>query len=211
MNQGAGGGAEAPHGDGPGCEWSQAPGSSRRIVMAIGGLDPSGGAGLAADCRVIRQLGFHPAPVASALTAQGEAGVAWWEPVAAEALIAQVRSVLSTGPVAAVKIGMVGDRALVEPILRAIAGLEALPIVFDPVLEASSGQPLLRGAPAELLPLMRRATVVTPNLPELGLIAGLPVEDLPSMRAAARSLTAKGLRAVLAKGGHLQGPPVDLL
>jgi hydroxymethylpyrimidine/phosphomethylpyrimidine kinase len=89
-----------------------------------------------------------------------------------------------------------------------------VPIVFDPVIRATHGVPLFEGvAPLDemLRPLVERATVVTPNLEELALLGGQPVIDRASMRAAALRLHGRGARAVLAKGGHLAGDPVDLL
>lgn len=189
------------------------PPADRRVVVSVAGLDPSGGAGLAADARVIAREGFHPGLVCTALTAQGERGVSWWEPASPEAVIAQLRAVLATGPVAAVKVGMVGDVALVPPLVEALGAVAGLPVVYDPVLAASAGRPLLAGDLAALWPLLRRATVVTPNLDELAALSGLPVspKDPASARAAARALSKQGVAAVLAKGGHLEGDPMDVL
>jgi hydroxymethylpyrimidine/phosphomethylpyrimidine kinase len=110
----------------------------------------------------------------------------------------------------AVKIGMVASASIAAAI---VAGLEAWrgPVVFDPVLGASAGGRLFEGAPADLLPLLRRATLVTPNLAEAAWLAGLAVETLDHSRQAAQEISARGSPAVLVKGGHLSGPATDVL
>lgn len=198
-----GGGQESISGD--------EPRPNRRMVLSIAGLDPSGGAGLAADARVIRQLGFHPTLVCTALTAQGESGVTWWQPMRPEGVVKQLGAVLATGQVAAVKVGMVGEAALVGLLCEALRALAGVPIVYDPVLGASAGARLFVGDTTALGPLLCRATVVTPNLAELGELSGLSVTDRGSMQEAARVLARQGAQAVLAKGGHLEGAPVDIL
>jgi hydroxymethylpyrimidine/phosphomethylpyrimidine kinase len=110
----------------------------------------------------------------------------------------------------AVKVGMVAGASIATAI---VAGLEAWqgPVVFDPVLGASAGGRLFEGAPADLLPLLRRATLVTPNLAEAAWLSGLAVETLDHARQAAQEMAARGSPAVLVKGGHLSGPATDVL
>ena len=182
-----------------------------RPILSIAGLDPSGGAGLAADARVIRAHGYHPCVVATALTAQGETGLSWWAPVPVDGVLRQVASVLVGSPLAAIKIGMIGAAALVEPLAEALRPYGRGPVVLDPVLAASDGPPLFDGGLAELMPLVQLADVITPNLAEASLLTGQPVTTLPEMRAAARRLRDLGARAALVKGGHLGADPVDVL
>jgi hydroxymethylpyrimidine/phosphomethylpyrimidine kinase len=94
-----------------------------------------------------------------------------------------------------------------------VSGLEAWqgPVVFDPVLAASAGGALFEGAPADLLPLVRRATLVTPNLVEAAWLTGLAVETLDHARQAAQTLAGWGPAAVLVKGGHLPRAATDVL
>jgi hydroxymethylpyrimidine/phosphomethylpyrimidine kinase len=110
----------------------------------------------------------------------------------------------------AVKVGMVAGGGIAAAIA---AGLEAWsgPVVFDPVLRASGGGSLFEGTPADLLPLMRRATLLTPNLAEAAWLTSLAVETLAQARHAAQTLAADGPAAVLVKGGHLSGPATDVL
>lgn len=182
-------------------------------VLLVGGLDPSGGAGLAADLEALRAVGARGYPVAAALTAQGPRGAAAFEPVAPAWLRAQVEALLAGRGERprAVKTGMLGTAGNAAALARCLdaPALARAPLVVDPVLAASSGLPLLRGDPRRaFLPLLPRAALVTPNLPELALLAGAPVEDDESAVEAARLLPC---RAVLVKGGHRKGAPVDLL
>jgi len=188
----------------------------RPWVLLVAGLDPSGGAGLSADLWALSAVGARGYPVAAALTAQGTRGARAFEPVPPAFLRRQIEALLDgAGPAArprAVKSGMLGTGANAAALARLLARgpLARVPLVVDPVLAATSGLPLLRArsARAALGPLLRRATLVTPNLPELAMLTGLAVEGGEAAIAAARSL---GCRAVLVKGGHRAGAPVDLL
>jgi hydroxymethylpyrimidine/phosphomethylpyrimidine kinase len=185
-------------------------------VLVVAGLDPSGGAGLAADLEALAAVGARGWPVATAITAQGPRGVRGWSPVPVDLLLAQVDALLDGAPrrPGAVKTGMLGTAALAGALAARLAArdLARVPLVVDPVLLSSSGTLLLDlagGSAAEVLgPLLARARVVTPNLDELAALAGCEVGDDEAAVAAARRL---GARAVLVKGGHRQGAPVDLL
>jgi hydroxymethylpyrimidine/phosphomethylpyrimidine kinase len=184
-------------------------------VLVVAGLDPSGGAGLVADLEALRAAGARGWAVAAALTFQGPRGARGFEPVSEAVLLAQIDALLD-GPERprAVKTGMIGTAALARALadrLRAVP-LRRVPVVVDPVLAASSGAPLLvasGGSPADaLLPLLARAWLATPNLAELAALTGEDVSTDAAAIHAARHLPA---RAVLVKGGHREGAPVDLL
>jgi hydroxymethylpyrimidine kinase/phosphomethylpyrimidine kinase len=181
-------------------------------IVAIGGLDPSGGAGLVRDLVTAEALGASALMVATAFTTQSSRGVLGFETRAPDGLLAAIEDALGTaaGRPTAVKIGMVGEPALAAAIvagLRSFAG----PVVYDPVLAASSGGSLFRGDRAALGPLAARASLLTPNLAEAGLLTDRSVTTLEDARVAARQLRAGGATAVLVKGGHLEGAAVDLL
>jgi hydroxymethylpyrimidine/phosphomethylpyrimidine kinase len=181
------------------------------IVLAIGGLDPSGGAGILQDARTIEDLGGRAMVAATAWTAQSSRGVTAWEPVAPAVLRAQVDAVLGDFDVRAVKIGMVGAAANAEALADVLQGRN-LPIVLDPVLAASLGGAL--GGPdvvAALRALLPRVRVVTPNLDEAEALAGRPARTIEEMAVAARELLAGGAAAAMTKGGHLDGDPCDVL
>jgi hydroxymethylpyrimidine/phosphomethylpyrimidine kinase len=191
-----------------------APRAAPPAVLVAAGLDPSGGAGLAADVEALLAVGARALPVATALTVQGAARALRFEPVRPAFVVEQIEGALRGARPAALKTGMIGAAATAAALAEAFArpALRRLPLVVDPVLAASSGLPLLRGVrgrPAHALrSLFARATVVTPNWPELEALAGaaLPSED--DAIAAARTLPSS---AVLVKGGHRRGPPIDLL
>jgi len=182
-------------------------------VLVAAGLDPSGGAGLLADAQAIEAVGARAWTVATALTAQGPGGARAFEPVPTRFVTAQLDALLSGSerPCAA-KTGMVGSAENAAAVAEALGrpSLSRIPLVVDPVLAASSGLPLLSGGPPReaLWPLLARAHLLTPNWPELEVLAGGPLADEAAATAAARDLPC---RAVLVKGGHRRGTPVDLL
>jgi len=184
-------------------------------VLVIGGLDPTGGAGLLADLEALQAVGARGWAVASALTAQGPGGARGFEPASEAMLLAQVEALLD-GPERprAVKTGMLGTAGLARALAARLARapVARAPLVVDPVLAASSGAPLLdpggRSPGDALAPLLARAALATPNLPELAALTG---EDVSTDEAAIRAARRLPARAVLVKGGHRAGAPVDLL
>jgi hydroxymethylpyrimidine/phosphomethylpyrimidine kinase len=188
------------------------PGSPRVLVVA--GLDPSGGAGLVADLEALAAAGARGWAVAAALTAQGRRGARRFEPVAVPMLLAQIDALVDGDRPQAVKTGMLGSAAVVRALAERLAAapLGRVPLVVDPVLAASSGASLLDTGGASpgdaYAPLLARARLVTPNLPELALLTG---DDVSTDDAAVRAARRLPARAVLVKGGHREGAPLDLL
>ena len=185
-------------------------------VHVLAGLDPSGGAGIAADVEALLAVGARALPCATALTVQGVGGAYGAEAVPLPLVRAQVEGLLAGRGLAvkAVKTGMLATAAIAGEVAELLGRgrLARAPLVVDPVLAASSGLSLFDAggaSPAEALrPLLARAAVVTPNWPELEALCGAALEDDDAAVAAARGL---GARAVLVKGGHRSGAPVDLL
>jgi hydroxymethylpyrimidine/phosphomethylpyrimidine kinase len=181
-------------------------------VLGIAGSDSGGGAGIQADLKTMLALGVHGMTVVTAVTAQNSVGVqGYWE-LPPEAVRAQLSSVLGDIGADAVKTGMLASAAIVAAVCDELAGLAA-PLVVDPVAVSKHGDALLADGTLEtvrerLLPL---ATVVTPNLFEAELLTGMKISDEDGMLTAARLIAGMGPRWVLIKGGHLPGPPVDLL
>jgi hydroxymethylpyrimidine/phosphomethylpyrimidine kinase len=195
----------------------RAPGKAplRPRVLVAAGLDPSGGAGLVADLEALTTVGASGWAVATALTAQGPKGARGYEPVSQRMLLAQIDALLAGRErPRALKTGMLGAAGIARALADRFAArdLVRVPLVVDPVLAASSGASLFDGegrAPGDALaPLLARARLVTPNLPELAALTGLEVASDEAAIAAARELPC---RAVLVKGGHRAGAPVDLL
>jgi hydroxymethylpyrimidine/phosphomethylpyrimidine kinase len=174
-------------------------------VLIIAGSDSGGGAGIQADIKTVAMLGGHPTTAITAVTAQNTLGVNAVHPIPAEMILAQIDAVISDIGVDAVKIGMVGSAFAAGQIATRLQELKnlqpGLPIVFDPVMIATSGSALADDATvAAFGRLMDVATIATPNLPEL---KRLTSEDDPV--AAALHLVGEHGCAVLIKGGHEEG------
>lgn len=184
-------------------------------ILAVAGSDSGGGAGIQADIKTITMLGGHAMTAVTAITAQNTLGVTGVLPVPAEMVLAQIDAVMTDIGVDAIKIGMIGGADTAAAIARSLAASagEAVSIVFDPVMIATSGAVLADDATvAAFERLMAVATLVTPNAPELAMLTHMPVETEAQLEAAALALAARHKVAVLAKGGHLPGDKVvDLL
>ena len=178
-----------------------------RRVLTIAGSDSGGGAGIQADLKTFAALECYGASAVTALTAQNTLGVRAIHPVPPEFAAAQIAAVFEDIGADAVKIGMLYSARLIRVVAEALRRYEARNIVLDPVMVAQSGDRLLEsdavGAIREhLMPL---AEVVTPNLPEAEVLTGRRISGAEQMQAAARELAGCGSRAVLLKGGHLEG------
>jgi hydroxymethylpyrimidine/phosphomethylpyrimidine kinase len=182
------------------------------MVMAIGGFDPSCGAGVVADARSIEAMGALPLAVVTAITVQSGSGVRSFSAVPAARVAAQLEELLAHLPVMAIKIGQIPSAAIARVVARRLRAA-ALPLVLDPVLGASGGGSLVEdGAAAAIVAaLVPLASLVTVNLAEAGALGGRRVTSIAGMRRAAAGLEGRGAGAVLVKGGHLRGDPVDLL
>ena len=179
--------------------------TSTARILIVAGSDSGGGAGIQADIKTVAMLGGHPMTAVTAVTAQNTVGVRAVHPVPAEMILAQIEAVVADLGLDAVKIGMIGGAFAAEQIAARLEQLRAeqpgLPIVFDPVMVASSGAPLADEATiAAFGLLMDVATIATPNLPEL---KRLTSEEDPV--SAALHLVGKHGCAVLIKGGHEEG------
>jgi len=179
--------------------------TSTARILIIAGSDSGGGAGIQADIKTVAMLGGHPMTAVTAVTAQNTLGVSAVHPVPAEVILAQIESVISDIGVDAVKVGMIGGAFAAEQVASRLERLKAeqpgIPIVFDPVMVATSGAALADEATiAAFGRLMDVATIATPNLPEL---KRLTSEEEP-VSAALHLVGAHGC-AVLIKGGHEEG------
>ncbi len=182
--------------------------STRPAVLVIAGSDSSGGAGIARDLRTLYELGTGALCAVTAVTAQSNARVFDVHHVPPALVLAQIEAAFETQDPQAIKIGMLGTRAIVEAVADALRAHENIPVVLDPVLAASSGGRLLDEAGREALKrtLLPRAAVVTPNALEAAALLGeAAVADARALGAQAERLLALGARAVLLKGGHAQG------
>jgi hydroxymethylpyrimidine/phosphomethylpyrimidine kinase len=182
-------------------------------ALTIAGSDSGGGAGIQADLKTFSAFRVFGMSVITAVTAQNSVGVQGVENLPPAFVARQLRSVLEDFGVDAAKCGMLSTAGIIEAIAEVLAEMPIEKLVVDPVMVAKSGDPLLepdarRALINRILPL---ALVVTPNLHEAEALAGIPVTGREDMEEAARRIHAMGPRAVLVKGGHLQGDAVDLL
>jgi len=184
-------------------------------VLSIAGSDSGGGAGIQADLKAFAACGVHGMTAITAITAQSTAGVAAVQMLPAEIVLAQVRAVVADIGVDAVKVGMLGTVAVIEAVAQALAELPpGTPVVVDPVMISESGARLLREDAEQALAreIVPRATVLTPNVPEARVLAGIAAAGEPSDAEAldlARAMLALGPRAVVLTGGH-RARAVDL-
>jgi hydroxymethylpyrimidine/phosphomethylpyrimidine kinase len=175
-------------------------------VLAIAGSDSGGGAGIQADIKTITALGGYAATAITAITVQNTLGVTGVHPIPAALVIAQARAVLDDIGADAIKTGMLGEVEIVEAVAALLAEGD-IPAVIDPVMIATSGAPLLapRALDAVRTRLVPQAALLTPNAPEAAALTGLDVETTDDLRRAGEALLRLGARAVLAKGGHVDG------
>jgi len=193
---------------------SRQPGNLGRVLI-IAGSDSGGGAGIQADIKTVTALGGYAATAITALTAQDTVTVHAVMAVPPEFVAEQIRVVLQDIGADAIKTGMLNSPGVIAAVVAALDRYApGLPLVVDPVMVAKGGARLLQpDAEAALIEqLIPRATVITPNLPEAEALIGRRIPDAAAMPAAARALLALHPRAVLLKGGHLDGDElVDLL
>lgn len=185
-----------------------------RVALTIAGSDSGGGAGVQADLKVFFRFGVYGTSALTLITAQNTLGVQQVYLLPPEEVYAQIQSVAEDFPLHAAKTGALGDGAIVEAVADAVGRYGIAPLVVDPVMVAKSGDPLL--APEAVAALKERlfplAALITPNRLEAEALLGHPIRTLEEAEEAAKALLGLGPKAVLLKGGHLEGEKaVDLL
>lgn len=182
-------------------------------ALTIAGSDSGGGAGIQADLKTFSAFRVFGMSVITAVTAQNSVGVQGVENLPPAFVGRQLRSVLEDFGADAAKCGMLSTAPIIDAVAAVLGERRIEKLVIDPVMVAKSGDPLLqpdaRAALADhILPL---ALLVTPNLPEAEVLAGMRVAEPEEMEEAARRIHGMGPRYVLIKGGHLKGDATDLL
>lgn len=182
-------------------------------VLTIAGSDPSGGAGIQADLKTFAALGAHGMAVITSLTAQNSIGVQGIHCIAPEFVERQIESIASDMGSDSVKTGMLANAGIVSAVAKKIRGGRLGRLVVDPVMVSKSGAALLdkegRAAMSKLL--LPLAWLVTPNIPEAEVLAGIKIKGIKDMEKAARAIKKLGPENALVKGGHLDGKPTDVL
>jgi len=173
-------------------------------ILSIAGSDSGGGAGIQADIKTITMLGGHAMTAITAVTAQNTLGVTEIMPVPTATVLAQIDAVVGDIGVDAIKIGMIGSAETCEAVADRLRkpDLAHVPIVFDPVMVASTGARLTdQSAMLSLTRLLARATVSTPNTDELQALSGMPVSDEIEIEdAAAHLIEERGSGPILVTG-----------
>jgi hydroxymethylpyrimidine/phosphomethylpyrimidine kinase len=176
-------------------------------TLTIAGSDCSGGAGIQADIKTMSALGVYAASVITAITVQNTLGVQSVCAVEPQVVKSQILAVCEDLNIRYAKIGMVNDKNTIQAIVDAI-NIHPIPyLIIDPVMVATSGDRLMQQNALSLFikELIPRAYLLTPNIPETEILAGMQIHDAPDIRKAASRIAALNCRNVLIKGGHLDG------
>jgi hydroxymethylpyrimidine/phosphomethylpyrimidine kinase len=183
-----------------------------RTVLTIAGSDSGGGAGIQADLKTFSALGVFGTSAITAITAQNTLGVTAVHEVPPAIVAAQIDAVVTDIGADAVKTGMIANSEIIRVVAAKIREHGLSTLVVDPVMIATSGDRLLAEEAVEALrsELVPLASVVTPNLPEAGVLVGREVASLAEMHEAARTIVGMGARSVVVKGGHLNGDAIDI-
>jgi hydroxymethylpyrimidine/phosphomethylpyrimidine kinase len=176
------------------------------ILLTIAGFDPSCGAGIAADLKTFAAHGCYGVAAITSITVQNTQGVTTVHNTPSSELREQLEALASDCEIAAVKIGMLGNRGNAVAITEFLDAHKFAHVVHDPVMKSSSGTELLDsgGIKYMMAELLKRSSVITPNVPEAEVLTGLLIKDVANMEDAARKLVEMGARAVIVKGGHTE-------
>jgi hydroxymethylpyrimidine/phosphomethylpyrimidine kinase len=176
------------------------------ILLSIAGFDPSCGAGTAADLKTFAAHGCYGVAAITSLTVQNTQGVETVHNTPSAELREQLEALTKDCDIAAVKIGMLGNRGNAAAVGEFLDAHKYPHVVLDPIMKSSSGTELLDSGGIKYLAteLLKQATVITPNIPEAETLTGLTIKDVAGMEAAARKLVEMGASAVIVKGGHME-------
>ena len=182
------------------------------ILLSIAGFDPSCGAGTVADLKTFAAHGCYGVAAITALTVQNTQGVEDVQNTPSATLRAQLEVLAKDSEIAAVKIGMLGNRGNAAVVAEFLDAHKFAHVVHDPVMKSSTGTELLDAAGVKFIvtELLKRSSVITPNVPEAEALTGMTIKDIADMEAVARKIVEMGARAVIVKGGHMERA-VDVL
>jgi len=178
------------------------------ILLTIAGFDPSCGAGVAADLKTFAAHGCYGIAAITSLTVQNTQTVEAVHNTPSAELREQLEVLVKDNEIAAVKIGMLGNRGNAVVVGEFLDAHKFAHVVHDPVMKSSSGSELLDagGVKYVVTELLKRASVITPNVPEAEIMTGITIKDVADMEAVARKLVEMGAKAVIVKGGHMEKP-----
>lgn len=184
-----------------------------KVALTIAGSDPTGGSGLQADLATFSRFKVHGAAVVSSLTIQNTVGIQEVVKIPSELLRKQMTQLLEDLPVDAAKTGILLDAETIEVVCDLLDKYPIKFLVVDPIIRSSTGYWILKKDELDALKknLLPRAYLLTPNLAEAEALTGLSVRTEKEMERAGREIKGMGPKHVLIKGGHLEGPAVDIL
>ena len=175
-------------------------------ILIIAGSDSGGGAGIQADIKAVTMFGGYAMTSVTAITAQNSLGVEAVLLVPVDLVLKQIDMVLDDFGADCLKLGMIGSAQTAQAVADRLTTVD-MPIVFDPVMVATSGAALADEETVAVFDrLIRMAAIATPNVPELAALTGRDLKDLESVEDAALELVRDSGTAILAKGGHLDSP-----
>lgn len=175
------------------------------ILLTIAGFDPSCGAGVVADLKTFAAHGCYGLAAITSMTVQNTQGVDAVHNTPSSELREQLEVLVKDSEIAAVKIGMLGNRGNAVVVGEFLDAHKFPVVVHDPVMRSSTNSELLDQGGVKYLTteLLKRSTVITPNIPEAEILAGMTITDVTGMEAAARKIVEMGAKAVIVKGGHM--------
>jgi hydroxymethylpyrimidine/phosphomethylpyrimidine kinase len=176
------------------------------ILLTIAGFDPSCGAGVAADLKTFAAHGCYGIAAITSLTAQNTQKVEAIHNTPSAELREQLEVLVADCEIAAVKVGMLGNRGNAVVVAEFLDAHKFAHVVHDPVMKSSSGSELLDAGGINYIvaELLKRSNVITPNVPEAEILTGMTIKDVADMEAAARKIVEMGARAAIVKGGHME-------
>lgn len=184
----------------------------RKVALTIAGSDSGAGAGIQADLKTFASLGVYGTSAITAITAQNTVGVKSVQELPAQMVKDQIEAVFNDFEVEAAKTGMLANSEIIEAVAECIKKFKLKNLVVDPVMVAKSGDHLLK--PEAINDLKNKifplALVVTPNLKEAEVLADMKISSVEDMKKSAEKILNLGPRAVVVKGGHLEGKPIDV-
>jgi hydroxymethylpyrimidine/phosphomethylpyrimidine kinase len=185
---------------------------STPVALTIAGSDPSGGAGLQADLKTFHQFGVYGMAVVTLLTVQNTREVSAVVPIDPDLVRRQIEAAVSDIPPNAAKIGALGSAGIIAVVAECAASFP-FPLVVDPVMISKHGASLMAEEARDTLCrlILPHTFLLTPNTLEAEALTGMPVRTVDDLQPAAERIASMGPRAVLLKGGHLPGEPLDLL
>lgn len=182
-------------------------------ILTIAGSDPMGGAGIQGDLKTIAAHGCYGLSAITVITAQNSKSVTAIHEVPAKILKDQLEAIGADVPLSAIKIGMLYNQANIEVVAAFIDAYKDIPIILDPMIQSSTGRPLLKEDTIDYMKqtLFEKVTLITPNLHEASVLAKAEIRTLKDVVCIGKKMVKDGMPAMLIKGGHLTEDKTDTL